>query len=563
VSDPQSIDEAETTWQRLLRRKVGQWGIAYVAAAWGFLQGLEYVGEAFGWPEYLRRIAILVLLTGLPMVLVIAWHYGEGGRQRITRSEILILSVLLVAGALMTWRFHDAGEAPVAPVIAPAVTFAAPSAAFSDPRPSIAVLPFENRSAVPEDAFFADGMHDDILTRLARIGAVRVIARTSVAQLRGTRLGTREIGATLGVRNVLVGAVQRAADRVRISVQLIDTEQDTQLWGENFDRELSAANIFDIQGEVATAIAGALNIALTGSAQSLEPAVPTQNLAAWEAFQRGEAAGPEEAVDFFQRAVDLDPQFARAHAALAGALSRQVFLLGARRDVVLPRAEAAVEAALLLDPGLAEAWLVLGNVALDDRAEPAYRKAVELNPNFSRGWEHLSDLRRDMGHWEEALEYAERAAALDPLSVGIHGSLAASYESLGRFDQAEQHYRKTIELDPASSVNHMLFAHFLAIRNRFTEAMPLAERAVAMDPGNAWLPGELAALYADFGDDVAALRVLEPALRRWPDRTNLLAVHGWFSVRQGNQVAAVRDARRLLDSNPGHWAPSCCSCTSI
>ena len=159
--------------------------------------------------------------------------------------------------------------------------------AIKDARPSVAVLPFENRSREADDAFFVDGIHDDILTQLTKVGALKVIARTSVEQFRDTKLTTKEIGEKLGVTKVLEGGVQRAGDRVRITVQLIDAATDAHLWAESYDRELTAANIFAIQSEVAAAIAGALKATLTPAEQAAINAIPTQNLEAWEAYQLG------------------------------------------------------------------------------------------------------------------------------------------------------------------------------------------------------------------------------------------------------------------------------------
>ena len=181
------------------------------------------------------------------------------------------------------------------------------------------MLPFENRSRLEDDTFFVDGIHDDILTQLTKVGALKVIARTSVEQFRDTKLTTREIGEKLGVTKMLEGGVQRAGDRVRVTVQLIDTGTDAHVWAESYDRELSAANIFAIQSEVATAIAAALKASLTADEQARVNAIPTQSLEAWQAYQIGlkriasrTSAGLTEAETHFRKAIELDPKFALA-----------------------------------------------------------------------------------------------------------------------------------------------------------------------------------------------------------------------------------------------------------
>jgi len=237
-------------WTRLRRRKVVQWGLVYVAAAWGFLQGLEYISESFNWPQQVRQIAVLVLVIGLPVVLVLAWYHGDRGQQRITTPEFAILTLLLLLGGGAFWYYQHVSEAG-RDAAATAETAQPPrSLAVSDARPSIAVLPFENRSRLEDDAYFVDGIHDDILTQLTKVGALKVIARTSVEQFRDTKLTTREIGEKLGVTKVLEGAVQRAGNRVRVTVQLIDAMTEAHMWAESYDRELTAANIFALQSEV-------------------------------------------------------------------------------------------------------------------------------------------------------------------------------------------------------------------------------------------------------------------------------------------------------------------------
>ena len=234
-----------------------QWGIAYSAAAWGFLQGLEYLSETYGWPPQLRKFAVLALLVGLPIVLVIAWYHGDRGDQRVSRTELAILTPLVTLGGGVLWRYQPANEI-IVPVGALSASALLAELAAADPRPSIAVLPFENRSADRDDAYFVDGIQDDILTQLTKVGSLRVIARTSSELLRGTRLSTRQIGERLGVTKLLQGRVQRAGDRVRINVLLIDTTTESQVWAERYDRELTAANILAIQSEVAATVTAQL-----------------------------------------------------------------------------------------------------------------------------------------------------------------------------------------------------------------------------------------------------------------------------------------------------------------
>ena len=298
-----------------------------------------------------------------------------------------------------------------------------------------------------------DGIHDDILTQLTKVGALKVIARTSVEQFEGTKLTTKEIGEKLGVTKILEGGVQRAGDRVRVSVQLIDAATDSHIWAENYDRELSAGNIFAIQSEVAAAIAGALKATLTASERARIDTIPTRNLKAWQAYQLGKqhmakrnSADLAEAEQFLRAAIELDPAFALAYVGLAEILSLEVQHSGAPKESGLRNAEQSVTKALELDPALAEAWASSGLIALYreqyDRAESMLRRAIDLNPNYAPARQWYSNTLVSLGRLEEALAQMQRAAELDPLSAVIKVNLGGTLTDVGRFREAEAAYRR-------------------------------------------------------------------------------------------------------------------------
>jgi TolB-like protein len=325
---------------------------------------------------------------------------------------------------------------------------------------SIAVLPLANRSANEEDAFFVDGIHDDILTQISKIRALKVISRTSVMEYRNTTKNLKTIGQELGAATVLEGGVQRAGDRVRINVQLIDAATDKHLWADTYDRRLTAENIFAIQTEIATAIADALRAVLSPEEQDRLATVPTENLAAYEAYLLGKqrlaretAAAFAEAFDYFQQAIELDPDFALAHVGLADSYSWQVYIGSLAPEEGLPRAQAAADKALALDDQLGEAYNSLAAIKQErgdhTGAEAMYRRALELNPNYKSAYNDYGDLLRfGLGRREEALALHRKAAELDPLSAGIITNVGRDLASLGRFDEALARYQRAVEVNP-------------------------------------------------------------------------------------------------------------------
>jgi TolB-like protein/Tfp pilus assembly protein PilF len=515
--------KAEGVWVKLRRRKVVQWGVTYAAAAWALLQGIDFLVDAFQWPDATRPLATLVLLLGLPVTLAIAWYHGDRGEQRVSAAEFTIIGLLLLLGGGFIWFYDHNGVSP--PPVAGTEQLAAipENTTPADGRPSIAVLPFENRSRLEDDAFFVDGIHDDILTQLSKISALRVISRTSVEQFRDTRLPIRNIAGQLGVTSVLEGGVQRAGDRVRINVQLIDAASDAHLWAESYDRELTAVNIFTIQSEVAAAIAGSLQASLTPAEQARANTISTQDLQAWEAYQLGKQRmlrrtreTMSEALALFEKSIAADPGFAPAYVGLADTLLIQIFYGFAPREESLARATMAIEKALVIDPNLAAAHASLGK-ALEYRndrvaAEAEYRTALSLNPNYATAYHWYALLLVDLGRFDEARQAAQRALALDPLSALFHNLLGLILERLGHFEGALASYHKAIEIDPAMPVLiwNMGMMQVWAF-GRIDEAVPWLERGWRLAPQETNFPEALSELYLCLGDDKRAAQWLERA----------------------------------------------------
>jgi len=560
VTDTPTEREEGGAWAKLRRRKVVQWGVAYAAGAWGFLQGVQFLAEAFEWSSRVLKLSTLAFVLGLPVVLVLAWYHGDRGEQRVTRVELAIVTLLFLIGGGLFWRYHSLSEPQLATTTSSAPS--EPAEAIADPRPSIAVLPFDNRSAKQDDTYFVDGIHDDILTQLSKVSGMRVISRTSVEQFRDTKLPIKSIAEQLGVAQILEGGVQRAGERVRVTVQLIDANTDAHLWAENYDRELTAANIFAIQSEVATAIAGALKATLTAGEKARVASVPTQNLEAWEAYQLGRqrmakrtSAALADAERFFHTSIDLDPTFALAHVGLADALILQTMYSGKPLEGTLAEADTALSQALRLNPDLGEAWASSASIAKQkdqfDRAESQYRKAIELNSNYATAHQWLSGLLLWNGRIEEALSHAEEAVRLDPLSAIVNASLGDVLEGAGRFAEAETYYRRAVAIDPAMPGGYARIGTLDAYAlNRLADAVPFLNSADNLDPGDPENAFNRAAVLIDLGEVSEAMRLMEDVVRHWPDTSSIQSVAASILATAGDWSAAVQLARTALEIDP-------------
>jgi len=451
-------------FRELQRRNVFRVSLAYIVSSWLLLQVADLVLENIGAPDWVMKTILLLLALGFPIVVFFAWAYevtpeGIKRESEVDRSRSVteltgrkldraILAVLVVALAYFIWesRFSNRGDEGTDNAAAQAAAEQAAPPAVESPspveqtdNPSIAVLPFENRSRLEDDAFFSEGIHDELLTNLARIGSLKVISRTSVMRYEDTTLSIPEIASELGVATVLEGAVQRAGDTVRINVQLIDAQKDEHLWAEIYDRKLSAENLFAIQTEISQAIAHALRATLSPEEQQRIAAIPTGNMAAYDAFLRGrqlERRGGDDndraALALFREATDLDPEFAAAWAARA----RTVLELretGFRGEI--PREEAFllaqndIDRALALDGQSAEAHTVKARMYYEqyrfDDAVSSLDLALSINPNLSYAYREKSLVLGSLGEIQAAWQSIRDAMDRDPFDR--NGTFQAFY----------------------------------------------------------------------------------------------------------------------------------------
>jgi TolB-like protein/Tfp pilus assembly protein PilF len=437
----------------LKRRKVYRVAIAYVVVSWALAQGLAQVLPVFDIPNSMIRVVIALLLVGFPVALVLGWMFD------VTPQGIKATPALTASGA------HRRRNLLM--LIGTGVVFSAAAGFFLLPRlsarkidKSIAVLPFENLSAEQDNAYFADGIQDDILTNLSKIGDLKVISRTSVMSYRGKTPNVREIGKTLGVSTILEGSVRRAGNRVRLNVQLIDATTDEHLWANDYDRDLT--DVFAIQTDLAQKIASELQAKLSPTEKAQIENKPTQNGEAYLAFVQARNLSCafedfdklKQGEQLYGRAIELDPKFALA---LAGYSQLESWILHTfdRTPQRREKARTLAERALDLQPGLPEAHLALGYSYYygDNNYEAAlgeFEIAQRGLPNESDAYLAIGAIQRRQGKWAESTANIEKSASLNPKDSWPLQNLANNFQVLRNYDAANKTIERALALNPTA-----------------------------------------------------------------------------------------------------------------
>jgi len=383
---------------------------------------------------------------------------------------------------------------------------------------SVAVLPFENLSRDPDNAYFAHGIQEEILTRLAKIADLKVISRTSTQRYQSKPDNLSEIGKQLGVANILEGSVQKVADQVRVNVQLLNAQTDSHLWAETYDRKLT--DIFAVESEIATKIADVLQAKLTGAEQRAIVTRPTRNNEAYEHYLRGRyflgkrsEGDLKNAVDYFNRAIAKDGNYAPAYAGLAATYVLLVDWTLADPAESLRKAREAAIKALEIDNSLAEAHaalaLVLMHADLDlHGARRELERAIELNPNYAAVHQWLAWVLEPFGEYDQATSERKRAVELDPFSPVINVNFGLGLIWARRYPEAIAQLRKTIELEPNFFISHLCLGAALLLNGQIDEGIAEYERAQQLHPDVGMLSW-LVNAYARKGDRQKALQILE------------------------------------------------------
>jgi TolB-like protein/Flp pilus assembly protein TadD len=470
-------------FEELKRRKVYRVAIAYIVVSWALAQGLAQVLPVFNISNSAIRVVTTLLLIGFPVALVLAWVFdmtpqgirvtpAPGTHRRRNLVMLITTGVIISAGA----GFFLLSRASARKI-----------------DKSIAVLPFQNLSNEKENAYFADGIQDDILTNLSKIGDLKVISRMSVMSYRGDGLrNAREIGKTLGVATLLEGSVRRIGNRVRVSVQLINADNDAHIWAEDYDRDLT--DVFAIQTDLAQKIASSLQAKLSPNEKERLDRRPTQNPDAYLLFiqARDYSNRPDhfhddsvKAEKLFEQAIKLDPEFAAAFAGLSMVESwiyHESEPTAARRE----KARLNAEEALRLQPDLPEGHLALGfSYYYGDRdyerALAEFEIAKRGLPNEAQAYMAIGAIQRRQGKWAESTANLEKGAALDPQNASILVNLASNYGAVHNFEAADKTLDRAITIAPQSFATLGLKAYLgVALRGDVTGA----EKQMALLPAD-------------------------------------------------------------------------------
>ncbi|MGA9573647.1 MAG: hypothetical protein WBS20_06860 [Lysobacterales bacterium] len=462
----------------LKRRNVIRVGLAYVVVGWLTSQVAEFATENFGAPDWVLKIFVVFLLLGLPFVLIFAWAFEmtpEGLKkekdvdrtQTITKQtgrklDLAIIGVLVLVAGYFIWesRFQNGGPAEVGPASIPLSGTSktvspvngeltlTPVIATGN---SIAVLPFANRSNQEEDLFFTDGIHDDLLTQLAKIADLKVISRTSVMKYKNTEKTIPEIAVELGVSTILEGGIQRAGNRIRINAQLIDVNTDEHLWAETFDREMTVENIFDIQSEITRQIVNAVRGELTNEETDALAQLPTRSLEAYEAYLHAKniflqpdytRQKFEEAEPWLEKAVELDPGFALAWAMLVRTYAQGIWQGYDDSVERLQQVRQALSKATEFGPFLPETLAARGEYLYRiennyHEAEVAFRAATKASPRDANLLKLLAYTLRRTGKAEQAVSSFQLAFELEPGDGEARSAMIETLIYMREYDRAE------------------------------------------------------------------------------------------------------------------------------
>jgi TolB-like protein/cytochrome c-type biogenesis protein CcmH/NrfG len=574
------MNNRSSFFTELKRRNVYKVAVAYAVVGWLIAQIATQIFPFLEIPNWAIRLVILLIVIGFPIALVIAWAF-EATPEGIKRTEVadampttaaqkkhawiyvVVLGAVLSIGLFLLGRFTARNN--------PASRASESVAGSSIPQKSIAVLPFENLSDDKNAAYFADGIQDEILTKLASIADLKVISRTSTAKYKSKPEDLKTVSQQLGTATVLEGSVQKAADKVRVNVQLIDARADSHLWAKTYDRDIK--DVFAVESEVAQEIADSLQAKLSPAEASTVASAPTKDTQAYDLFLKGEFEQrvansnfrPEsfdQAARWYKEAIAHDPNFALAIAQLAMCQLRSHWLTDPLSEAELMEAGRLAKQALTLAPDLPEAHVAVGLFHYYGfrEYEPAlaeFQRALELRPNYSLALQFIAFVHRRQGRWDRTLDELKKSIVQDPGDPYVQGGLAETYVFLRMWKEAEDVARHALTIDPheATAMRMLL----LGSLNRTGNAQEPLRLLATFPPDDLLLPntgmfdmvigtrGQTFVLGRDFN---AALKACETGTVATTNKWQRFAAKAGIRVLSGDVTGAQSEAgkaRELLE----------------
>jgi len=547
-------------FSELKRRNVYKVAITYAVVAWLLVQVGSILFPTFEVPSWVMKVYVTAIAAGFLVALVMAWAF-ELTPQGLKRTEVadaaqehsarggwiavIVITTALSLGLFLLGRYTASQAAPRERGVAT--------------QRSVAVLPFENLSDDKSNAYFATGIQDEILTRLARLNELKVISRTSTAQYQSKPANPGEIGKQLGVAHLLEGSVQKVGEQVRVNVQLINAQNDAHVWADTYDRKLT--DIFAVETEIAKSIAEQLQARLTGHEQEALALKPTSNPEAYDAYLRGLAAESEslltvypfqKAISFYKRAIKLDPDFAIAWARL----SRMYSLLYGSFGDRLGDAKGALERAQALQPNAPETLLALGYYQNDelreyDHARKTFLRVATLLPGNSEVPASLASIARRQGQWDKVTDYSEQALVLDPRNPELLVRVAFNYGDQRQFEIARSFLDRALQIRPDDVETKAAKAAMYQAQDKLTEADKYLAEVNALTPSYEAVGAKVTQLRLERKND-EAVQLLKTRIGQFEFGSYIEeAVFGYFLAFAqhvaGNKAAAQATAAQTRD----------------
>lgn len=562
-------------FEELKRRNVIRVGLAYLVLSWVLMQVADVLFEALRLEATALTLLVAILALGFFPVVIFAWIYeltpeGVKRESEIDRSasiapetgqrlNVAIVLLLVVAVAMFAWdRFiSDSGRLQVA-----TGSSAEQGAVAEAAERSIAVLPFTDMSPAGDQAYFADGISEELLNVLAGVDGLKVAARTSSFKFRGDQHDIAEIGQALKVATILEGSVRKAGDQVRVTAQLIDVDGGFHIWSESYDRKLD--NIFAIQDEIAASIANALRLTL-----QLESVAGTQSAPesgeAYDLYLRGREFAREPSKDgllralrYYEQALAIDPSFTPAHGAIASAWIWLEDYGGVSSQEAFDKAEPSARRALELDPNRADALTAMG--LLEDRkylnapaARDYFERALEVNPTFIEAYTLYADSLLDLGEVDQALEVRRKAVERDPLSSFLKSRLASTLNGLGQFVEAERLLNEIFDTNPDDTYAREELANLRYLQGQLADSVEAYKFVHENRPGDPYSAANLAVTFALMQDLDEAERWVEAARARGPNNRWELEARKTLAESTGDWDALFRAGQLFLAKKGATW----------